>query len=52
MKHCLAAGYQWRRYTGDDSDILPYIGGPLKIPYKQIVMYDKKGNKIGEYDNA
>lgn len=37
MKHCLAAGYQWRRYTGNDSDILPYIGGPLKIPYKQII---------------
>lgn len=52
LKHCLAAGYQWRRYTGNDSDILPYIGEPLKIPYKQIVMYDKKGNKIGEYDNA
>lgn len=49
-KHCLAGGFQWRVYNGDDSDISSYYTKALKdVP---IAMLDKNGEVIKIYDSV
>lgn len=46
---CSAGNYQWRYYTGDSSDIAPYVPNKYKHFQVPIKMYDLKGNFIGAY---
>lgn len=45
-------GFQWRKYEGDSSDIEPLINNFTKHKLFPILMYDKKGNFIKEYEST
>ena len=51
-KHYQAAGYQWKYYTGDPSDIPPLINNGAKNPKVPIIMKTLKGEFIGEFESA
>lgn len=50
MKNGTSGGYQWRYYTGDDSDIEKVFNYTTKNTEFPIIMIDKNGNEI-EYEN-
>lgn len=50
-KNWVCSNYQWRYYTGDTSDIEPYIPNKYKHFYVPIKMFDKDGNLIGTYED-
>lgn len=49
-KKGLAAGFQWRYYDGNNSDISPLINVGNKNKVLPISMYDKDMNHIANYD--
>lgn len=49
VKKGSAGGYQWRYYTGDDSDISPLLNSVTKNMILPILMY-KNGELVKEYD--
>ena len=50
IKKYSAGGYQWRYYTGDQSDISKLISTCNKNKILPIIMYDSNMNFIKEYD--
>lgn len=50
-KKCASSGYQWRFYNGDNSDIEKLISVKTKNNILPILMYDKEGNFIKEFDS-
>ena len=50
-KHILAAGYQWRYFTGDTRNIHPLISNSIKNKVIPVIMYDKQGKVLGEYSS-
>lgn len=52
LKQYQCGGYQWRYYTGDDSDIGKLLNTFTKLQILPIVMYDKQGNKIEEFESV
>lgn len=51
QKGCAAAGYQWKKFTGDTSDIPRLITTRNRNKVIPIIMYDKNMNKIAEYSS-
>lgn len=51
-KGCQAGGYQWRKYTGDNSNISKLLNYHTKLEIIPIIMYDKQMNKIAEYSSV
>ena len=49
-KHCCSAGYQWRYYTGDNSDITPLTSNYIRNHYVPILMLDQDDNLIKEFN--
>lgn len=47
-----AGGYQWRYFEGDTSDIPTLVNVKTKNLFLPIIMYDKSGNKIKEFDSV
>lgn len=45
-----AGGFQWRYYEGDSSDIPTLINVKTRNLFLPIVMYDKQGNIVKEFD--
>lgn len=45
-----AGGFQWRYYEGNNSDIPTLINVKTKNHFLPIIMYDKNGNIIKEFD--
>ena len=51
-KHGCAGGYQWRYYSGDNSDISPLRNNYVKNNYTPILMYDINDNFIKEFSSV
>lgn len=47
-----AGGYQWRYYEGDNSDIATLINVKTKNEILPIIMYNKQGKLIKEFDSV
>lgn len=47
-----AGGYQWRYYEGNNFDIPTLINVKTKNNYFPIIMFDKKGNIIKEFESV
>ena len=47
-----SGGFQWRYYEGNTSDISKLINIKTKNYLLPIIMYDKQGNKIKEFDSV
>lgn len=45
-----AGGFQWRYFEGDTSDIPTLVNVKTKNHFLPIIMYDKQGNKIKEFE--
>ena len=52
IKKGTAGNYQWRYYEGDTSDIPTLINTKTKNNCLPIIMFDKQGNKIKEFDSV
>ena len=52
IKKGSCGGYQWRYFEGDTSDIPTLINIRTKVSYLPIIMFDKQGNKIKEFDSV
>ena len=50
-KNFQCGGYQWREYTGDDSDIAPLINTKSKFGAFAIEMYSKDGAFLEEFNS-
>lgn len=50
IKKGSAGGFQWRYYEGDNSDIPTLVNVKTKNHFLPIIMYDKSGNIIKEFD--
>lgn len=50
IKKGSAGGFQWRYYEGDNSDIPTLINVKTKNLFLPIIMYDKQGNIIKQFD--
>lgn len=50
IKKGSSGGFQWRYYEGDNSDIPTLINVKTKNLFLPIIMYDKQGNVIKEFD--
>lgn len=50
-KKCASSGYQWRYYSGDNSDIERLISVKTKNNILPIRMFDKQGNLIEEFES-
>lgn len=50
IKKGSSGGFQWRYYEGDNSDIPTLINVKTKNLFLPIIMYDKQGNIIKEFD--
>lgn len=50
IKKGSSGGFQWRYYEGDNSDIPALINVKTKNLFLPIIMYDKQGNVIKEFD--
>lgn len=50
IKKGSAGGFQWRYYEGDNSNISTLINTKTKNYFLPIIMYDKNGNIIKEFD--
>lgn len=50
IKKGSAGGFQWRYYEGDNSDIPMLVNVKTKNHFLPIIMYDKNGNIIKEFD--
>lgn len=50
VKKGSSGGFQWRYYEGDNSDIPTLINVKTRNLFLPILMYDKHGNKIKEFD--
>ena len=50
-KKCAAGGYQWRYYNGNNLDIEKLISVKTKNNILPIIMYDKQGNLIKEFES-
>lgn len=51
-KHCASAGYQWRYFDGDTSDIKKLISVKTKNNIIPIKMFDKEGNFIKDFESV
>lgn len=51
VKECAAGGFQWRYYTGDNSDIEKLVSVKTKNNIIPIIMFDKQGNLIKEFES-
>lgn len=51
-KKVSSGNYQWKYYNGDTSDIEPLLNFTNHFKNIPIVMYDKKGNLIAEYESV
>jgi len=52
LKNYQAGGYQWRYYSGDDSDINPLVSVLTKNSILPIIMKDKNGTVIKKYESV
>lgn len=52
IKKGTAGNYQWRYYEGDSSDIPTLINAKTKNNCLPIIMFDKQGYKISEFDSV
>lgn len=52
IKKGMAGNYQWRYYEGDNSDIATLVNTKTKNNCLPIIMFDKLGNKISDFDSV